>query len=61
VPRLHRHYSWLNERFQREQVEILRALCPGHFVTHNFMGLFEELDYFRLAGDLDFVSWDNYP
>jgi beta-galactosidase len=47
--------------FQREQVEIIRRLAPHHFVTHNFMGLHDSLDYFALARDLDFVSWDNYP
>ena len=48
-------------RFQGDQVRILRAQCPGHFVTHNFMGLFQEMDYYDLARELDFVSWDNYP
>lgn len=47
--------------FQREQVEILRARCHGQFVTHNFMGLHDGVDYYDLAADLDFVSWDNYP
>ena len=56
-----RFNSWLNVRFQADQVHILRATCPGHFVTHNFMGLFSELNYYDLARDLDFVSWDNYP
>ena len=56
-----RFYSWLNVRFQRDQVQILREICPQHFVTHNLMGLFHELDYYDLAADLDFVSWDNYP
>jgi beta-galactosidase len=56
-----RHFSWMNVRFQHEQVEILRAVCPRHFITHNFMGLFPELDYYDLAKDLDVVSWDNYP
>ena len=56
-----RFFSWLNVRFQRDQVRILRAQCPRHFVTHNFMGTFSELDYYELAADLDFVSWDNYP
>jgi beta-galactosidase len=56
-----RFFTWLNVRFQREQVDILREVCPGHFVTHNFMGLFHELDYYQLAQDLDHVSWDNYP
>lgn len=56
-----RFYSWLNVRFQRDQVRILRQVCPQHFVTHNFMGLFHELNYYDLAEDLDLVSWDNYP
>ncbi len=56
-----RFYTWLNVRFQRDQVKILREVCPGHFVTHNFMGLFHELDYYDFAEDLDHVSWDNYP
>lgn len=56
-----RYVSWLNVRFQRNQVEIIREVCPDHFVTHNFMGLFHELDYYDLAADLDHVSWDNYP
>lgn len=47
--------------FQREQVEIIRRLAPHHFITHNFMGLHDSVDYFALAQDLDFVSWDNYP
>jgi len=56
-----RFTSWLNVRFQGDQVRILRSLSPGRFVTHNFMGLFQEMDYYDLAKDLDFVSWDNYP
>jgi beta-galactosidase len=56
-----RFNSWLNVRFQHEQVEILREVCPHHFATHNFMGLFNTLDYYDLAEDLDHVSWDNYP
>ncbi|MCC6728665.1 MAG: beta-galactosidase [Chthonomonadales bacterium] len=47
--------------FQREQVRILRAAAPRQWVTHNFMGLHESMDYYALAADLDFVSWDNYP
>ncbi|NLI01259.1 MAG: beta-galactosidase [Chthonomonadales bacterium] len=47
--------------FQRDQIEIIRRLAPNHFVTHNFMGLHDSMDYVALAEDLDFVSWDNYP
>ena len=57
----HRFHSWLTTRFQADQVHVLRSECPGHFITHNFMGLYSELDYWELAKDLDFVSWDNYP
>ncbi|MFC0331438.1 beta-galactosidase [Paenibacillus sepulcri] len=47
--------------FQRVQVEILREICPHHFITHNFMGFFDKTDYFELARDLDFISHDQYP
>jgi len=47
--------------FQEMQVDVLRDLCPRHFITHNLMGTFDQIDYFDLAADLDFVSWDNYP
>jgi len=56
-----RFTSWLNVRFQRDQVKILREICPRHFVTHNFMGLANSVNYYDLAEDLDHVSWDNYP
>jgi beta-galactosidase len=48
--------------YQKMQMDLIRAACPGHFITHNFMGFgYEGLDYFDLARDLDLVSWDNYP
>ena len=57
-----RFFSHLNVRFQADQVRILREVCPRHhFVTHNLMGLFSDLNYYDLAADLDFVAWDNYP
>jgi beta-galactosidase len=57
-----RYTSWLNVEFQADQVRIIRDVCPDRqFVTHNFMGLFQNMDYYELAEDLDFVSWDNYP
>ncbi|MBN1807928.1 MAG: beta-galactosidase [Planctomycetes bacterium] len=56
-----RFFSDLNVEFQADQLRILRKTCPGQFVTHNFMGLFREINYYDLAEDLDFVSWDNYP
>jgi beta-galactosidase len=51
-------YVW----FQQEQVDILRRICPDHFVTHNLMGFgFDQINYFDLARPLDLVAWDNYP
>jgi beta-galactosidase len=56
-----RFITWQQARFQADQVKIIRAACPGDFVTHNFMGMFPKLDYYVMAQDLDFVAWDNYP
>ncbi len=47
--------------YQQEQIDILRAANPDQFITHNFMGLYRDLDQFDLAASLDFVTWDNYP
>ena len=47
--------------FQEEQVEILRRLSPGRWVTHNFMMHFGDFDHYQAAECLDFVSWDSYP
>ncbi len=45
----------------RMQASILRALSPGRFVTHNFMGRFTEFDHHAVGPELDFASWDSYP
>jgi len=57
----YRFSSDSNVLYQRRQVRILRSICPDKFITHNLMGLFNEIDYYDLAADLDFISWDNYP
>ncbi|MBW7885788.1 MAG: beta-galactosidase [Caldilineaceae bacterium] len=46
--------------FHNMEIEILRRHCPHHFITHNLMGFFMDLDYYDLCQELDFVSWDNY-
>ncbi len=49
-------------RFQAMQTARLRERITGQFLTHNLMGFkFAEIDYRKLAADLDLVSWDNYP
>ncbi|MFQ5834488.1 MAG: beta-galactosidase [bacterium] len=47
--------------YQKLQLDILRKICPHKFITHNFMGLFSGIDYYKLAQPLDFIAWDNYP
>jgi beta-galactosidase len=48
--------------FQNAQIDIIRQICPNHFITHNLMGFgYNKIDYYDLVEDLDFVSWDNYP
>lgn len=58
------YYRFASDSFvayQQEQVDIIRQGAPGRFVTHNFMGLYRDLDQFDLARTLDLATWDNYP
>ncbi|WP_256701418.1 beta-galactosidase [Paenibacillus sp. P3E] len=47
--------------FQRSQVEILRRVCPEHFITHNFHSYPQRLNMHGLAEDLDVAAFDYYP
>ncbi|MDC0602422.1 beta-galactosidase [Aliiglaciecola sp.] len=47
--------------FQKLQIEILRSVCPEHFITHNCVIFSAECDLYKLAEGLDFVAWDSYP
>lgn len=47
--------------FQDFQVDIIREICPHHFITHNMMGLYDKTNYFDLGRNLDFASNDQYP
>jgi beta-galactosidase len=48
--------------FLRLQVDELRAHGAGQPITTNLMGFkFTEIDYHRLAAEVDVVAWDNYP
>ncbi len=48
-------------RFNRMQVEILRAHVGDRPVLHNFMGLFSDFDHHALGESLDIAAWDSYP
>ena len=54
-------HSWLIEDFLVCQERIIRKNAPHQFVTHNFMGFADLVDYYELARHLDFVSHDQYP
>lgn len=41
--------------------DILKSIAPDIPVTTNFMRLYEPLDYFEMAKEVDVISWDGYP
>ncbi|MBI5831129.1 MAG: beta-galactosidase [Armatimonadetes bacterium] len=47
--------------FYRHEIAPLRELTPDLPITTNFMGTYPGLNYWKFVGDLDVVSWDNYP
>lgn len=47
--------------FTREQTEIIRKHAKNQFITHNYMGFADKVDYYKLGELLDFVSHDQYP
>lgn len=47
--------------FIHHEVEAVRAGGSNLPVTANLMHYFDGLDYFKLAKELDIVSWDTYP
>ena len=47
--------------FHRRQAQEIRPRSPGRPITHNGMLFFSDLDSFALGGELDAITWDNYP
>ena len=47
--------------YDRMQCDIIRDHSPGRWITHNFMGFFNEFDHWPFRGHLDLASWDSYP
>lgn len=57
----HRFLAQATAAFQRDQVEILRAVNSDWFIFHN-MGQIEDVDFRGDFGqDLDFIGYDIYP
>ena len=47
--------------FMKNEIAPLRELTPNVPVTTNMMGMYSGLNYWKMAKELDVVSWDNYP
>lgn len=47
--------------FCREEILTLKRVNPDIPATTNFMGYFNDYDYWQFARELDFISWDSYP
>ena len=41
--------------------DIIRTYAKDTIITTNLMGTYKGLDYFKWAGEMDIISWDNYP
>jgi beta-galactosidase len=46
--------------YNKLQVDLLRKYSDKP-ITHNAMGFFGQYDHYKLAQDLDAITWDNYP
>jgi len=47
--------------FMRSEIAGIREITNDIPFTTNLMGFYPVLDYFKLAEDIDVVSWDSYP
>ena len=47
--------------FMKHEIAPLREVTPNVSVTTNMMGTYAGLDYWKMAPEMDVVSWDNYP
>ncbi|SDX93134.1 beta-galactosidase [Paenibacillus sp. CF384] len=48
-------------KFMNIQVDLIRGIAPHQKITHNMMGIFNEIDYYELASTLDVSALDVYP
>jgi beta-galactosidase len=58
----YRYQSEAYVTYAQEQVDVLREICPGHFVTHNVaLPFMDVISNFDLGARLDFLAQDTYP
>lgn len=56
-----RFVTYQTADFMRMEAVHIRRLTPELPITANLMDIFDGLDYFALAREMDFASFDNYP
>jgi beta-galactosidase len=56
-----RFHSQQVAAYNKMQCDIIRALSPGRWITHNMMGFFNDYDHWPVGDDIDIASWDSYP
>lgn len=56
-----RFVTYMTTDFMKHEIKALREFTPTVPVTTNFMEFFNGLDYWKMASEIDIVSWDNYP
>ncbi|CAN5590406.1 beta-galactosidase [soil metagenome] len=47
--------------YNKLQVDIIREHDPKAVISHNATAYFGDYDHFKLARDLDVITWDSYP
>ena len=57
----HRFVTEQTADFIRNETQPIRELTPNLPVTINMMFEFYDLNYHKIAKDIDFASWDSYP
>lgn len=56
-----RFVTYQTTDFMKNEMAPLKELTPDVPITTNFMGIYDGLDYWKMAGPLDVISWDSYP
>ena len=56
----HQFYSDTIVDFCTDQYQALRDAGSAVPISTNFMGNFDQIDYWKMARHVDFVGWDNY-
>ncbi len=56
-----RFVTYQTNEFMKNEIEPLRKITPEIPVATNMMGTFPGLDYWKMADDVDIITWDSYP